>query len=318
MKHKTIMVATVATSILMASASFAADVVIAEPNWPSAKATAHVLKVVIEDNLGYQVELQNSTNPVIYEGMDKGSIDAHPELNLPNQQHLYDLYVTEKGTVALNPHPVPMFQGMCVPRYVVEDLGITSLVDLTDPDKAALFDSDGDGQGEIWIGAPGWASIPIEKIRARSGGYDNTLTLTEIDETLAYAKLEAAIKAQKPWVGFCYSPHYAMQLYDLVPLDEPPYDASKWHIVQPQDDPDWLEKSAAPTGWEPVTIQLVYRKALETEKPEVANLFYNMKLTSDEVSAMSHALAVDKKDPAVFAKEWVADHEDQVLGWLTD
>ena len=39
----------------------AADVVIGVPNWPSVKVTAHVLKVVLEDNLGLSVELQNGT-----------------------------------------------------------------------------------------------------------------------------------------------------------------------------------------------------------------------------------------------------------------
>ena len=41
------------------------------------------------------------------------------------------------------------------------------------------FDSDGDGQGEIWIGASGWASTNVEKIRAKSYGYDETMKLKE-------------------------------------------------------------------------------------------------------------------------------------------
>ena len=32
--------------------------------------------------------------------------------------------------------------------------------------------------------------------------------LIAFDETLAYANLDNAIKAGKPWVGFCYTPHY--------------------------------------------------------------------------------------------------------------
>ena len=47
-----------------------ADVVVGVPNWPSAVATANILKVVLEDNLGLEVELQNGTNPIIFEAMD--------------------------------------------------------------------------------------------------------------------------------------------------------------------------------------------------------------------------------------------------------
>ena len=32
------------------------DVVIGVPNWPSVRATAHVLKVVLEENLGVEVD----------------------------------------------------------------------------------------------------------------------------------------------------------------------------------------------------------------------------------------------------------------------
>ena len=67
----------------------AADVVIGVPNWPSVKATANIMKVVLEDNLGLEVELQDSTNPVIFEAMDKGSMHVHPEVWLPNQDSLF-------------------------------------------------------------------------------------------------------------------------------------------------------------------------------------------------------------------------------------
>ena len=52
----------------------AADVVIGVPNWPSVLATAHVLKVAMEENLGLEVELQNGTNPVVFEAMDSGAM----------------------------------------------------------------------------------------------------------------------------------------------------------------------------------------------------------------------------------------------------
>jgi len=296
----------------------AADIVIGVPNWPSVRETANVLKVIIEDNLGLTVELQNGTNPIVFEAMDKGSMDAHPEVWMPNQQNLHDTYVKDKGTVAMNPHGVEAFQGMCVPKATAEKYNITSIDDLSDPDKAKIFDSDGDGRGEVWIGAPGWASTNVEKIRAKSYGYDQTMQLTESDETLAYANLDNAIKAGKPWVGFCYTPHYVFVLHDMQVLKEPPYDASKWHIVQPTDDPAWLEKSTAPTAWDTAHLYLHYRKAVETEHPQVAALFRNMDLDTETVSTWTYALVIDKRDPVEYAKEWVAKNEDKVLGWLSD
>ena len=130
----------------------AADVVIGVPNWPSVAATASILKVVLEDNLGLEVELQNGTNPVIFEAMDSGSMHVHPEVWLPNQTNLHDKFVKSKGTVRMNPNGVAAFQGMCVTKATAERTGITRLADLADPDMAKHFDTNGDGRGEIWIG----------------------------------------------------------------------------------------------------------------------------------------------------------------------
>ena len=94
----------------MSGAAQAADIVIGVPNWPSVAMTADILKVVIEDNYGLEVELQNGTNPVVFEAMDGGSMHVHPEVCLPNQSNLHNTYVKEKDSVVMNPNGVPAFQ----------------------------------------------------------------------------------------------------------------------------------------------------------------------------------------------------------------
>ncbi|MEJ2178089.1 MAG: glycine betaine ABC transporter substrate-binding protein [Gammaproteobacteria bacterium] len=205
----------------------AADVVIGVPNWPSVAVTAEVLKVVLEDNYGLEVELQNGTNPVVFEAMDSGSMHVHPEVWLPNQSNLHNTYVKEKGSVSMNPNGIPAFQGMCVTKGTAERTGIKALADLTDPDMAKNFDTNGDGLGEIWIGASGWASTNVEKIRAKSYGFDATMELKEMDETLALAEVDAAVAKETNIVFFCYTPHHMFALHELVVLEEPAYDASK-------------------------------------------------------------------------------------------
>ena len=74
MKFKNLLAsAAIASAIAFTGTVQAADLVIGVPNWPSVRVTAHVLKVVMEDNLGLEVELQNGTNPVVFEGMDAQS-----------------------------------------------------------------------------------------------------------------------------------------------------------------------------------------------------------------------------------------------------
>src|SRR6056297_451648 len=304
--------------VAAAGAAQAADIVIGVPNWASVNATAHVLEVVIEDNLGLDVELQNGTNPIVFEAMDKGSMHVHPEVWMPNQQNLHDTYVKDNGTVVMNENPVQAEQGMCVPSYIAEEYDITHIDDLSDPDKIAIFDTDGNGTPEVWIGAPGWASTVVEKIRAKSYGYDQMFELTEYEETIAYANLANAATAGEPWIGFCYSPHYIFVTQDLYVLEEPAHDPATWSIVQPADGPDWLEKSEASTAWNGATLHLHYAKELEETYPEVASLFQNYQMDGAALSAMGKALAVDGEEAADFAREWVAANEDTVIEWLTN
>jgi len=305
-------------TMLASTPAMAADIVIGVPNWPSVKAAANILKVAIEDNLGLEVELQNGTNPIVFEAMDSGAMHVHPEVWLPNQQNLADQFAKEKGTVVINENGVSAFQGMCADRATAEANGITSIDDLTNPDVAALIDRDGDGQGELWIGAPGWASTNVEQIRAKSYGYDQTMELVQTDETIAYAELDSSIEAGEPWIGFCYGPHYIFALHDLVVLNEPEHDPAKWNVAQPTDDPDWLENSDAAVSWPPIYIHMAYAKSLESDYPAVSSMLSNVDFDTDTVSEMTYQLVIEGKEAPAFAQEWVTTNEDQVLGWFLE
>ncbi|NKB54653.1 MAG: amino acid-binding protein [Rhizobiaceae bacterium] len=294
----------------------AADIVIGVPNWASVNATAHVLEIVIEENLGLDVELQNGTNPIVFEAMDKGSMHAHPEVWMPNQQNLHDTYVKDNGSVVMNQNPVSAEQGMCVPSYIAEQYDIKTIDDLSDPDKMAVFDSDGNGTPEVWIGAPGWASTVVEKIRAKSYGYAETMNLMEMDEALALAQVDNAVAQGENIVFYCYTPHHMFSLYDLVPLSEPSYDAAEWDVKQPTDDPNWLENSKAGTAWDAAKLHVFYAGALEEAQPEAAEMLSKVKLTTDQVNAIVFALSADGKDPAEYAREWVDANSDLVDSWF--
>ena len=311
---KTLISAALAMSF--GTAALAEDVIIGVPNWASVRGTAHILKVALEDNLGLSVELQNGTNPIIFEAMDSGAMHVHPEVWLPNQQNLHDKFVAEKGSVKFNPNAVLSDQRICVTKDTQERTGISALSDLTDPDMAANFDTDGDGRGEMWIGGAGWASTNVEKIRAKSYGYAETMNLMEMDEALALGQVDNAVAQGQNIVFYCYTPHHMFSLYDLVPLTEPAYDESQWKIAQPTDDPNWLENSTAPTAWDAANLHVFYSTALEEAQPEAARMLSSVKLNADHVSAIVYALSVEEMDPADFARQWVDENADLVDSWF--
>ena len=282
----------------------AADVVIGVPNWPSVNATAHIMKAMMEENFGISVELQTASNPVIFEAMAKGSIQIHPEVWLPNQQALYDKYST---ALIVNQHPAIGVQGFCVDQ-AARDAGIKDVADLTDPIKAALLANNGSGRGDLFIGAPGWSSTHVERLRAAEYGYDLVLQLTEIDEGLADSQLAIAEKRHKPWVGFCYAPNHRFVLHrDLSLLTEPPFDARRWRVSPP---------AQVAMAWPPQRIQPIYTKQFAEQYPGPASLVSKMDLTREDLSSFAYEIVIDKRDATEFAQDWIARRRDRVAAWL--
>ncbi len=315
-RKKIIALCCAAATSAYSSAALAADVVIGVPNWPSVQATAHVLKVALESKLGLTVELKDGSNTEVFRGMDAGSVHVHPEAWLPNLNHLKRQLVDGKKTVKMHPSGAVGTQAMCVTKNTAERTGITDLKQLSTPEMAKNFDTDGDGKGEVWIGANGWGSTPIERIRARSYGYDATMTLKVMEEAAALSEVETAVKGDKNIVFFCYTPHHMFAAHDLVVLNEPAYDPKKWVIVQPSPTPGWLEKSSAGVAWDKATLNVSYAVALESKQPKAAAMLSKVSLDTETLTRMTYALAVEKQDPAEFAAKWVEDNAAAVESWF--
>ena len=105
-------------------------------------------------------------------------------------------------------------------------------------------------------------------------------------------------------------------LHELLILKEPAYDEAQWNVIQPTDDPEWLEKSNAAVAWNTANLHIHYAASLEADQPEAAAMLANVSLDTDTVSTMTFALVVEKQDPAEFAAKWVEENADTVDSWL--
>lgn len=304
-----------AAAILVALPSFAADLVIAMPNWPSGQAGANILKYAIAKEFGLDAEVRETGTMLAFAGMDAGQIDVVPEVWRPNFDDLVKRYGEEGSKkVMLGPLAVPAWQGLCATPDAVK-AGIRDVADLSDPAKAALLDTDGDGKGEVWIGASTWASTGIELVRANSYGWAKVLTPVEAEEDVAMAAVDAAVATERPMVFYCYAPHHVFKLHEIARLTEPPYDPAKWKIVSQANDPLWVTNSSAPVAWGPVEFGIAYSSAFAAKHADVAAFLEKVDFKPDEISAMSYALQVDRQLPADYAKSWVDQNADRIKGW---
>lgn len=295
-------------------AAISADLLVAMPNWPSGQAAANIIKYGVKEKLGLDVDVREMGTMTAFAGLDSGDVDIYPEVWLPNFDSLVKKYVDEKKTVHLSPKGVSATQGICVTRETADKYGIKDISDLSDPQKAAVFDTDGDGKGEMWIGAQTWSSTGIERVRANTYGYAKNLTLVEAEEEVAMAGLDAAVATNQPMVFACYAPHFIFDLHKIVRIAEPAHDASKWKLVSASD-PLWISKSSASTAWDAAHFHIAYATAFGKKHPDIAAFLERVDFSPEEVTAMSYALEVERQPAPDYAKKWVEDHTARIDGW---
>lgn len=301
----------------MATASAAEEVKIGAPAWTGAQAIAHLIAEIVETRMGGEAELVPGNNASIFQamGQGRGDIDVHPDVWLPNQQSFTDQYVEEEGTVILSENSYEGKQSFCVSRQFSEANNVTSIFDLARPEIAALMDSDGNGLGEIWIGAPGWASANVNEVKVRDYGLMPFMEPIRADQAVMTATVGDSIRKDIGYAFYCYSPHAIWFQHDIVRLSEPAFDAEQYVAIQPSDDPDWFENSSVMTEDALKEVQIAYSGTLSERSPAIADLLANIALDGETVSDFAFQIE-GGADPADVARDWVAANSDRVDSWL--
>ena len=308
-----------ATLALASGSALAAEKInIGTPNWTGAKAIANLVKVVVETKIGGEANLVPGSNATIFQGMDagKGDIDMHPDVWLPNQVNFTKEYVDQKGTVVLSKKPYAGKQNFCVSKQFSEANNVTSVFDLARPEVAAKMDSDGNGKGEIWIGAPGWASANVNQVKVRDYGLMAFMEPIRAEQSVMVATVGDSIAKNRGYAFYCYAPHAIWFMHDVVALTEPAHDPAKYKMVQPKEDPDWFDKSKVMSEDAAKAIQIAYSKSLTARSPAIASLLDNIQLTTADVSQWAYEIVGKGRPEAEVLAEWVKDNSARVDGWL--
>ena len=316
--RKIITGAILALSMTVSTAALAVEKVnIGAPAWTGAQAIAHLIQEIVVSKIGGEANLVPGDNAAIFAAMDsgKGDIDVHPDVWLPNQKSFTDKYVDGTGNVALSENPYEGKQSFCVTKQFAEANKVTSIFDLARPEIAKLMDSDGNGKGEIWVGAPGWASANVNQVKVRDYGLLPFMEPVRADQSVMTATVGDSIKKGIGYAFYCYSPHAIWFQHDVVRPEEPAFDPAKYKALQPSEDPNWYENSKVMTEDALKKVQIAYSKSLAERSPAITDLLKNIKLTGEDVSNFAFQIESGKSADQV-AKEWVKANSARVDSWL--
>ena len=307
---------------LFATSSFSAETVkIGDPGWPGAKAIAHVLAAVVNDKIGGKADIVPGNNAAIYGAIerDKGEIQVHPDIWLPNQEGFTKKLVSGSGNgkLTMSKNPYEGNQGYCVSQKFAKKHNITSIFDLGRPEVVKDMDSDGNGKGEFWIGAPGWASANVNEIKVR----DYKLLEAGIEpvravETVKDARVKDSIAKGEGYAFYCYKPHAIWSTFDIVMLTEPKHDPKKYVMVQPNVSPDWQKKSYVASKDALKQIQIGWSTSLKGQSPAITGFFEKFSISADDVGKLAYQISTKKRDPMEVAREYIKSNPKKVNSWL--
>lgn len=307
-----------AIGMVSAPALSAEKVNIGKPTWTGAQAIAALLQAVIVERIGGEADLVPGNNATIFQAMDqgKGDIDVHPDVWLPNQQSFTQKYVDGKGTVQLSKNPYEGNQGFCVSQNFAKANKVSDIADLGRPDVAMKMDSDGNGKGEMWIGAPGWASANVNEVKVRDYNLSPFIDAVRAEESVKTARVKDSIAKNEGYAFYCYKPHAIWYMFDVTMLTEPKFDPAMYKMVQPSDSPDWFKESKVETKDALKKVQIAWSKSLKDRSPAIVEFFERFSLTADDVSSFAYEISGKGRDASEVASEWIKNNPKRVDAWL--
>ncbi len=287
---------------------------IAEMNWPSAAALAHIHAKILEEGYGCEVELvAGDSVPTSASMLSKGRPAIAPELWIGTVQDQWKKGL-EEGAVkdaglAISDGAV---EGWWIPAYVAEqNPDLKRVEDL--PAHAELFkDPDEPDQGRFYSCPPGWGCEIANAALFEAYELEDSFNLFSpgsggnLD-----ASIVRAFEREEPIVFYYWGPTAIMGKYDMVQLEMPEHDPEVW-ACNVDAACEAKGKSAFPTP--PVTVGTA--AWLSEEAPVVFDYLSNVALNNVQISKMLNWGAENKAGAEETAENFLKTEEDVWTQWV--
>ncbi|MDE0954818.1 MAG: hypothetical protein OR994_09090, partial [Candidatus Poseidoniales archaeon] len=206
---------------------------LADFDWNSANVHTGIVQFVLEHGYGCEVETtRGSTTPIMAAHYDS-QLDVVTELWYDNIVLQYDAVQAEGIIENIGINTPDSQQAFYVDRITAEKYNIKSVLDMNNPEIAALFsDPENPDKGRMVSCIGGWTCYTINHVKQRVYGLDKLYTNFDPGSNGALsAVIAGAFAKEQPLFTYYWAPTALMGKVDLVRLVEPPYDADCWDAM---------------------------------------------------------------------------------------
>jgi len=299
--------AAAATAEPVAEAGEKITIKLAENPWSASMINAAVAKILLEEQLGYTVEIvtidENAQWPSLATGDLSASLEVWPSGHAENvAQYIDDQGVVENGGLL---GPVGKI-GWYTPSYMIDrHPELATWEGFMDPAIAAEYATAETGDlGQFLAGDPSWVQYDADIIRNLG------LPLQVVNagsEQAILAALDAAYSREEPILFYFWTPHSIHAKYELTNVALPEYSEECYAEA---------ESGGVACDYPGDELFKIFWAGLADAAPDAYVLLKNMNYSTEEQIKMVAAVELDGKTAEEAAREWLAANESLWQTWL--
>lgn len=284
----------------------------ADVGWDSIKFHNAVAMIIAESAYGLETEEIGATTPITVQSLKGNDLDVLMEMWTDN-------VISYKDDIAnglyneLGVNFDDNMQGFYVPRYVIEGDPSRNIEPVA-PDlktvadlaryKDVFPDEEQAGKGRIYGSISGWQIDEIMFKKVQHYGLDKDFNYFRPgSEAAMAAAFTSAYEKGEPIVGYYWEPTWLTGKYDLVVLEDAPYDEALYQEG----------KTACPA----VKVTVVVSNGMLEKAPEFVDFLSQYKTSSALTAEALAYLADNKASYEETAKWFLREHDDLMSLWLS-
>jgi glycine betaine/proline transport system permease protein/glycine betaine/proline transport system substrate-binding protein len=277
-------------------------VVFGDAGWDSMKFHNAVAEYIAETAYNLKTSEISGTTAVTYTGLKRGDIDVYMETWTDSIAD-YDDDIAAGTIKELSLNYGDNSQGFYIPKYVQdENPGLKTVADLAK--YSSLFPNpNGEGKGVIYGVPSGWEVSKVMENKFYYYGLDSYYDYVDpgSDATLQ-AEIASAYSKHEAIVAYYWDPTWITGQYELVLLEDAPYDSSIYEDG----------KCACPS----MRVTVSVNSDFYAKNPEFCAFLEKYKTSS---ALTAEALSYIEKNDATYsdtAKWFLKQHSDLIDEWL--
>ena len=252
--------------------------------WDENVAVSNLTMVLLEEELGYEVELQVTNEAVVkqvFRDVADGNLEGFQDVWLPNHKD----YLSEVEDDV--EHLEPWFEGETAQGIAVPDyMDVHSLAELEQAGTDMITG--------IEPGSPVHPQIKNKVIP----GYNLDMKLVESSTPVMLSELEKAYEMREPIVFYGWSPHWMNTRYDFRYLEDP--------------------KDLQGDFNDSAEISSIVSADLAENDPTAHAFLKALSLDEEQVNQLEAEInAAGSANPEEGVRSWLEDHGDIVRPWVT-